>query len=93
MSNTILKVTHKINSPDFIYTNVPHKISGETSYCPLVGSVIVQTVYPEKDLCDNSPKDTVLVVVDAAYTYYIHRGDEAYLINDKGGTISVLHRP
>lgn len=93
MSDIILKVTHKINSPDFIYVNVPHKISGETSYYPLVGSATVQTVHSEKDFCDDSPKDTVLVVVDSDNTYYIHRGDEAYLINDKGGTISVLHRP
>lgn len=83
-----LKIIHKFPAGTRIYDDVPYDVDEEEHYFELDGNVKIQYHFEGYQ----KPNGVIASVVNGTSTNFIHNNDSAYLMNDKGETVKIIHR-
>lgn len=86
----ILKTIREYKQPQEIYRSVPYEVLEETQFHTLDDFPIIQCLNANKD---NIYPKTLFAVITAENTYFIHENESAYLLNEAGKTLQIIHRP
>lgn len=83
-----LKIIRKFPQGTKIYDSVPFDVDEEEHYIELDGNIKVQYHFEGYD----KPNGIIASVITGDSTDFIHREESAYLMNDKGETVKIIHR-
>lgn len=83
-----LKIVRKFPKGTKIYDSVPYEVDEEEHYIELDGNIHIQYHFEGYDKLDG----VIASVISGNSTDFIHRNESAYLMNDKGETVKIIHR-
>lgn len=83
-----LKIIRKFPQGTKIYDSVPFDVDEEEHYIELDGNIKVQYHFEGYQ----KPDSVIASVISGSSTIFIHKDESAYLMNDKGETVKIIHR-
>lgn len=83
-----LKIIRKFPQGTKIYDSVPFDVDEEEHYIELDGNIKVQYHFEGYQ----KPGSVIASVISGSSTTFIHKDESAYLMNDKGETVKIIHR-
>lgn len=81
-----LKIIRKFDTPTKIFDLVDFPVSLEEEFIELDSNAKVHYNYRDKNT------DIIACVISGEFALYIHDTECAYLMNDQGQTVKIIHR-
>lgn len=85
-----LKIIRKLPAGTKIFDSVPYEVDEEEHFIEL--NIDVRIQYHFKGYDSQLPDSVVASVVSDDKTIFVHKNEAAYLMNDQGQTVKIIHR-